>query len=107
MSIDEGILQEGPKLEGFAPPVEAPVAAPGVGERIMSLLMDKLFVQTGPGPLCEYDTHPLNFNGKRWLSRIIRGCTGIFAALDLAIIDIAVGLIEMREDKASVAPVDY
>lgn len=57
--------------------------------------LDWLRTPTGEGSVEEYDDHALNFAGARWLSRVIRGASGFLGELDLAVVDIFMGLLEM------------
>jgi hypothetical protein len=54
-----------------------------------------LKAKTGSGSIEEYMEHPMNFTHNKAMARIIRGATGLFGALDLAIIDIGVGALEL------------
>lgn len=58
-----------------------------------------LTAKTGEGPISSYREHPMNFLGSDSLGRIIRGLTGLVGEFDLALIDIAWGLIEMTWKK--------
>lgn len=62
-----------------------------------------LKAKTGEGAIEDYIQHPLNFNNSHGLARIIRGFTGILGALDLAIIDIGVGVLEFFKDRRTEA----
>jgi hypothetical protein len=63
--------------------------------------------KTGEGTIEEYLNHPLNFNSQKSTARIIRGFSGMFGSLDLAIIDIAVGIMDMMKSSKNkgVSPV--
>lgn len=50
--------------------------------------------ETGEGSIESYLDHPLNFQRSLSLARIIRGLSGIIGNLNLAIIDIVIGLLE-------------
>ena len=52
-----------------------------------------LLAKTGEGSIADYIDHPLNFNKKEGTAQILRGLTGMFCELDLAIIDIGLGII--------------
>lgn len=59
---------------------------------------------TGAGSIDSYIDHPLNAHGSRAVAQIIRGLTGFAGSLDLAVIDITLGLIELtREQKKPAA----
>ena len=60
---------------------------------------------TGPGSIEEYIDHPLNSTGSRGLAQIIRGISGFAGSLDLAIIDITIGALQLaKERKTAAAP---
>lgn len=73
-------------------------AAPGT--RISDLLPDFSFLlsPTGPGSVDNYLDHPFNINESRGTARIIRGLTGIAGDLNYAIVDIALGAIEVYQE---------
>lgn len=48
---------------------------------------------TGQGSINSYDDHPLNFESNHFLSQTIRGLTGMIGSLDLAIIDVIIGIV--------------
>lgn len=58
-----------------------------------------LKAKTGSGTIGEYMDHPLNFNKSNGMAQMIRGATGLLGALDLAIIDIFVGLLQFTKEK--------
>lgn len=64
-------------------------------------ILSKLTVQTGEGSVEEYMDKPLNFGKnegqKRALARILRGLTGFLGSLDFAIIDVAIGFLELNQ----------
>lgn len=61
-----------------------------------------LRAETGEGSIDDYIEHPMNFNSSRSVARILRGATGLFGSLKLAIIDIALGVFELaKEGKAA------
>lgn len=55
-----------------------------------------LFTKTGAGSVGDYVDHPLNFDGSQGMAQMIRGATGFFNDLDIAIIDIVVGFFRWR-----------
>jgi len=65
-------------------------------------IFDILKTKTGEGNIELYNEHPLNFNKSLPISQIIRGATGFFGALDLAIIDIMLGIFQLFIDKRSI-----
>lgn len=60
-----------------------------------------LKAKTGEGSIEEYIEHPLNVNKSKGLARVIRGFTGMFGALDLAVIDIVLGIMEYTKERKS------
>lgn len=70
--------------------------------KVGDLLPDMSFIlaPTGDGPVEEYIDHPMNIKGSRGSARILRGLTGMLGQLNYAIVDIALGTIEvMKEGK--------
>lgn len=78
----------GEDLNRFA---EAERAAYAEEKTIFQKLMT---ARTGEGTVEDYLHSPLNFNNSLAVARIVRGLTGLLGNLDLAIIDIAIGIIE-------------
>jgi hypothetical protein len=88
---------------------EIPAAAPdlsgqasGPQFKVGDLLPDLSFLlaPTGDGPVEDYIDHPMNIKGSRGSARILRRLTGMLGQLNDAIVDIALGSIEvMREGK--------
>ena len=73
--------------------------APGPGG--MSIDLGFLFAETGEGSIDDYVDHPMNFNSSKGLAQVLRGLTGMFFDLKLAIIDIVLGSFKMvMEGKA-------
>lgn len=58
----------------------------------------KLKAETGQGDLAEYKDHPLNWNRSKGVARMIRGCTGLFGQLNMAVIDILIGWFEYNNE---------
>lgn len=58
-----------------------------------------LKAKTGPGTIESYIDHPLNGTRSRGVAQILRGVTGLAGDLDLAIIDIGLGLVEVIKEK--------
>jgi len=96
MKIEDAIINE-----------EIPVQAEVVEEQQveeqqgngLQLNFQWLKTKTGEGPISSYIDHPLNFNNSDAMAHIIRGATGFFDSLDLAIIDIAVGIFKMTNGR--------
>jgi len=55
---------------------------------------------TGEGNISDYYDHPLNFNYSVPMARIIRGATGILGNLNLGIVDVLVGILELILEKS-------
>lgn len=50
---------------------------------------------TGSGSVSEYVDHALNFNNSMGMARVLRGVTGLMGDLNLAIVDIVVGALDV------------
>jgi hypothetical protein len=85
--VDDVPLQEG-LATGIAP----------AGNRF-GLDLSFLKSETGQGDLADYVFHPLNFNNSKPVARILRGVTGLFGNVNLAIADIMIGIFEMNSKK--------
>lgn len=68
----------------------APAENPA-GEKIKQILR----AETGEGSIGDYIEHPMNFNQSKSVARILRGLTGIMGNLNLAIIDVGLGVLEL------------
>lgn len=55
--------------------------------------------ETGQGSIGDYIEHPMNFNQSKGLARVLRGLTGIVGNLNLAIIDVVLGVLEFSKEK--------
>jgi hypothetical protein len=77
--------------EGFEMAVEPP-------KRGLGIDMSFLKSETGAGDLAEYIYHPFNFNNSKPVARILRGATGMFGNINLAIADILLGIFEMNKE---------
>lgn len=62
-------------------------------------IWDLLKTKTGEGTLEKYEDHPLNFNKSSGLAQILRGLTGFMGALDLAVIDIGMGIFRIMQER--------
>jgi hypothetical protein len=67
--------------------------------RIQEILNKVMTAETGGGAIGDYIDHPMNFLKSKGLARVLRGLTGIFGSLSLAIIDIAVGTLEFSKER--------
>ena len=97
--LDEAIREdyETETAENAAPEFET--AESYGGPRYTLPNLDFLKAPTGPGAIEDYIDHPLNFDGEKSTARIIRGCTGIFGALDFGLTDIILGVVEKIHEK--------
>lgn len=68
--------------------------------RAKELLQKALTAQTGEGSVESYMEHPMNVLNNTAGARILRGLTGIFGNLDLAIIDIVVGVLDLLKNRS-------
>lgn len=64
-----------------------------------------LRAETGEGSIEEYMDHPMNPNRSRALAQLLRGFTGLFGSLRLAIIDIALGALNFAKERKQVVDV--
>lgn len=81
---------------------EAAAQAAPPQSRISDLLPDMSFIlaPTGEGTVEDYVDHAMNPKGSKGVARILRGTTGMLGSLNYAIIDIALGSLEvMKEGK--------
>lgn len=89
-------IEEMAALEG-QPVEQAPVSPAPPEEKRVIEMPAFLRAKTGTGDIKSYLEHPLNFDKSEGLAQVIRGFTGMFDALDLAVIDIAVGFFRWRK----------
>ena len=97
MSILDDINESAP-----APAEEQPAPAPIEESKGIGIDLGFLQAKTGEGSIDSYIEHPMNINKSRGLAQVIRGFTGLFGALDLAIIDIVVGLMQFTKERKEV-----
>lgn len=90
------------EIEGISETKEIEVSEP----QKMKMDLGFLTTKTGEGTVEEYLEHPLNFNNSKGLARVLRGSTGLFGALDLAIIDILVGILQFAKEKKGENKID-
>jgi len=90
-------IEEMAALEDGQPVEQVPVSPAPPEEKRTIELPAFLKAKTGSGSVESYKDHPLNYDGSEGLAQVIRGFTGMFDALDLAIIDIAVGFFRWRK----------
>lgn len=67
--------------------------------RIQELFNKILTAETGEGGIENYIDHPMNFMKSKGLAKVLRGFTGIFGSLSLAVIDIALGTLEFSKER--------
>jgi hypothetical protein len=80
---------------------EIPVGQPEPVRRGIDLSFLK--TETGEGEISEYISHPLNFNQSKGMAQMLRGFTGMFGSLKLAVIDIFLGALNFsKERKAAI-----
>ena len=58
-----------------------------------------LTAETGPGPVSDYRDHPLNPGASVGCAHVLRGLTGIFGSLNLALADVAVGVVRWVSER--------
>lgn len=93
---DEAQLHEMPPIMPEDPPIEQPAPeAYGLPHIDFGFLRS----ETGSGSIEDYLEHPLNFDKSRGVAQILRGLTGIAGNLNLAVIDIALGSLQIMKDK--------
>lgn len=68
-----------------------------------SINLGFLQTKTGSGDIADYIDHPMNFRHNEGMAQILRGLTGLFDDLDLAIIDIFVGAYRLISGKKAAA----
>jgi hypothetical protein len=74
-------------------PVSAEISAP---EAARPSWWDRLITaETGEGPLSSYRNHTINFTGDDGGARLARGMTGLFDNLNLAVVDLVVGAVQL------------
>lgn len=81
---------------------EMPVQEVQTSGRMQEIMSKFLTAETGEGAIGDYIEHPLNFAKSKGLARILRGFTGIFGSLSLAVIDIALGALEFSKERKGV-----
>lgn len=64
-----------------------------------SFNLNFLKAETGQGSISDYIDSPLNFNRSNAIARVIRGLTGFLGNLNLALVDILIGVLEYMQEK--------
>lgn len=82
-----------------APAEETTIAPAEDQPKGLGIDLGFLQAKTGEGSIEQYIDHPMNISKSRGLAQTIRGFTGLFGALDLAIIDVVVGLMQFTKEK--------
>jgi len=75
---------------------------PGITEQKKFNFFDFLKTPTGEGDINNYKNHPLNYNKSDSISQILRGATGLLGKLDLAIIDIIMGVLRIVTENRNI-----
>lgn len=99
-SIIEGAaeLENGVSKQEQDPAVEAAAEKQTSG---ISLNLEWLKTPTGDGAIEDYIDHPLNFFKSKGFAQILRGATGFFGNLRLAVLDVVLGILQfLKERKA-------
>jgi hypothetical protein len=100
MSINDEMVRE--EIQQENPEQFVPETPSGGG---MSINLSFLKAPTGEGSVEDYMDEPLNFDKSKSTARILRGFTGLLGALNLAIIDIVIGMLEKVKERKTNAPV--
>lgn len=87
-------LPKEPVIEGIEEPVAEPVRR--------GIDLSFLKTETGEGDIHEYISHPLNFNQSKGMAQMLRGFTGMFGSLKLAIIDICLGALNFSKERKAI-----
>lgn len=65
----------------------------------ISINLEWLKTPTGDGSIEEYIDHPLNFLKSKGFAQVLRGATGFFGNLKLAVLDIALGMLQFFKER--------
>lgn len=98
VTIEQAI---GEGMQAAAEPMQGAKAVEGMQTAQMQMpsLLEKLKAQTGEGDISSYENHVLNFKKSPAIAKILRGLTGIVGGLNYAVVDIAIGMFEIMQDK--------
>lgn len=106
MSIEQEALKqaydEKQEAKAIFEDMEAEQGTPAVDDVADGLKIDFSFLmaKTGQGSISEYIDHPLNRKQSEGMAQALRGFTGMFGALDYAVVDIVIGGFKvMQENK--------
>jgi hypothetical protein len=94
-SLNNQGFSENEYQETTAPQVEPVVE----GESGFRLDLSWLSTPTGEGSVEDYMEHPLNFMKSKGIAQILRGLTGFFGNLKLALIDVALGALQFIKER--------
>ena len=87
--------------------IENVAAAQTENINVVSPMLEKIVnivkMETGDGSIEMYVDHPLNFKKSKGFAQVLRGLTGIIGNLKLAVIDIGLGILNMRGDRNNVS----
>lgn len=81
----------GVQEEVIEPTIEQPMEEQGGNNEFIKNI---LLAETGAGSIESYRDHAMNFNNSKSFAHILRGLTGVCGSLNLAVIDIGVGLLQ-------------
>lgn len=100
MSIENEAIAAGAAEELEDKIIDETISPASHGLRMGDLLPDMSFIlaPTGDGPIENYVDHVMNPHGSRGTARILRGATGMLGSLNYAIIDIALGTMELMKE---------
>lgn len=65
----------------------------------ISINLEWLKTPTGDGSIEDYIEHPLNFLKSKGFAQVLRGATGFFGNLKLALIDIVLGMLQFFKER--------
>jgi len=77
-------------------PGEQVEESPGLKFKMPNL--DILKAETGRGDIEDYISHPLNIKKNKGIAQVLRGLTGLLGNLNLAIVDILLGMINTKKE---------
>jgi hypothetical protein len=67
---------------------------------VFSQVIEFLKTERGPGSIEDYVDNPLNFKRSMGLAQVLRGLTGFLGSMEYAVVDIVVGWIRLKGEKA-------
>lgn len=99
---EKTILDSAEEMENGIPQIENEevLESPKIeGSKGISFNLEWLKTPTGDGAIEEYIEHPLNFFKSKGFAQILRGATGFFGNLKLAVIDIVLGILQFAKER--------